>query len=67
MNELKHNEFYSCKRLRLLQFLMERGFMPESEIPDPTNIRYKWWIFRNTPELEIAIDEYFERYQKNNR
>lgn len=57
----KHGEYYTCKRIKLLQFLMERGFMPESYMPDPDNLKYKWWRFKNSPELECSIDEYFNK------
>lgn len=60
MNELKHKrEFYTCKRLKLLKFLLDRGFEPYETIPDPSNWHYNWWQFKNSPELELAIDEYF--------
>jgi hypothetical protein len=60
MEELKHKrDFYTCKRWRLLQYLMNLGFEPYEEMPDPTNYKYKWWRFKNTPELEAAIDAYF--------
>lgn len=64
---MKHKqEYYTCKRLRLLEYLLRNGFSPESECPDPTNIKYKWWIFRNTPELETAIEEYFNQLTLKN-
>lgn len=67
-NEVMHKrEFYSCKRLRLLQYLMECGFMPEAEMPDPKNIKYKWWLFRNSVELETAIDRYFNEVIKSSK
>lgn len=59
MTELKHGKTYICKRWRLLQYLMNLGFTPTEEMPDPTNFRYKWWRFENTPELEVAIEAYF--------
>ena len=61
MNELRHKkEFYTCKRWRLLQFLMDRGFEPYATMPDPTNYKYKWWLFKNDIALENAIHDYFE-------
>lgn len=57
--QCKHGEIYICKRLKLLQYLMEKGFMPDHDMPDITNLKYKWWVFNNSPELEDAIDEYF--------
>lgn len=61
MNELKHGQFYICKRWKLLQWLMDRGFMPNKDMPDPTNFRYRWWEFTNSVELELAIEEYFNQ------
>lgn len=60
----KHGEYYTCKRLRLLQFLMERGFEPETSMPDPNNLKYKWFKFQNSPELEDTLDEWFSQYKK---
>lgn len=58
--QCKHKqEFYTCRRLRLLEFLKNKGFVPEITVPDADNPRYNVWKFRNTPELEDAIDEYF--------
>lgn len=60
--QCKHRaEFYTCKRLRLLQFLKEKGFIPVMTLPDVSNPRFNVWRFKNTPELEDAIDEYFGR------
>lgn len=58
--QCKHKqEFYTCRRLRLLEYLKSKGFMPEITVPDANNPRYNVWKFRNTPELEDAIEEYF--------
>lgn len=59
--QCKHGEFYICKRISLLKYLMNLGFTPESDMPDPDNIKYKWWKFRNSPELEDAIYDYFNK------
>lgn len=62
IRECKHkNYYYECKKLRLLQYLLEKGFEPEKTIPDPTNWRYKHWLFVNEPSLEDAIDEFFAK------
>ena len=60
-NGCKHSrEFYTCKRMRLLQYLKEQGFLPELTLPDVSNPKFNVWKFRNSPELEEAIDRYFE-------
>lgn len=63
---MKHGEFYLCKRLRLLEFLRSKGFIPEQTLPDCNNPKYLVWRFRNSVELEAAIDSYFEQIKKKN-
>lgn len=58
--QTKHRaEYYTCKRLRLLQYLKEQGFMPVMTLPDVQNPKFNVWKFKNTPELEDAIERYF--------
>lgn len=60
---MKHTqEFYTCKRLRLLQYLLEHGFKPETSVPDPRNYKYKMWLFRNTKPLQEAVERYFDEF-----
>ena len=65
MNEKKR--YYTCKRLRMLEYLKMRGFKPEVTIPDATNPRYNWWLFEYTPELQQAVSDYFETYFGNKK
>lgn len=51
--------YYTCKRLRMLEYLKRKGFEPYLTLPDVTNPHYNVWRFKNTPELEKAIEEYF--------
>ena len=53
-------DYYTCKRLRLLTFLKDKGFTPIATIPEPTNIKFNWWLFDNTPELQSCLNEYFK-------
>lgn len=56
---------YTVKRLRLLQFLVNKGFKDYVVIPDPTtNKNYNWFIFEKTPELEEALREYYSKLGK---
>lgn len=59
MERVHKREYYTVKRLRLLEYLTNRGFTADKTIPDPENPKYKWWLFKNTPELEEAITGYF--------
>lgn len=54
-------EYYACKRLRLLSFLKERGFMPYETVPDVNNPKFNVWLFHNSPELREAVEEYFNK------
>ena len=58
---MRHKEYYTVKRLRLLEYLINKGFEVEATIPEPTNPRMKNWIFRNCDALEEAITEYFNK------
>lgn len=51
---------YTVKRLRLLQYLVERGFKDYTIIPDPTSTKkYNWFVFELTEDLEATVAEYF--------
>lgn len=52
-------QYYYCKRLRLLDYLISKGFRAVGTIPDTNNPRYKVWRFENSPELEQALADYF--------
>ena len=51
---------YVCKRLRMLEFLRNRGFYPVATIPDMNNPKYNIWLFDWTDEFEEAKKEYFD-------
>ena len=57
--EMKHGAVYCCRRLRLLEHLLDKGFEPYATVPEPENYKYKNWLFNNSPELESVITEYF--------
>jgi hypothetical protein len=62
MEECIHkNPYYTVKRLRMLEYLMDKGFEPVKTIPDPINPHYKWWLFTNSPELEKVVTDYFAK------
>ena len=64
--QCKHGAWYAVKRMRLLNFLCNQKKMyPEYRTPDPNNPRYSWYYYKNTPELESAIEEWFSQYKKN--
>ena len=63
--ECQHGEWYSVKRLRMLNYLInEKGMYPVYQKPDPNNPKYFWFMYKNTPELEEAIKDYFNEIMK---
>lgn len=59
---MNHNPTYTVKRLRLLQYLVNKGFKEYTIIPDPTSTKgYNWFVFENTEALEEALAEYFSK------
>ena len=59
MNERKKPRYYYCKRLRLLDYLVRRGFRALGTMPDAKNPKYNVWKFEYTPELDKTLREYF--------
>lgn len=60
-NEKRIAADYVCKRLRLLEYLKNEGFIPYATFPDKDNPRYNVWRFKNSPELQKALDAYFSK------
>lgn len=52
---------YVCRRMKLCCFLLSKGFKYVKEEPDKHNEKYNVWIFKNSPELKLAIEEYYSQ------
>lgn len=50
---------YVCRKLRLCSYLLAKGFSYVSTRPDRDNKKYTVWLFKNTPELQNAKEEYY--------
>ena len=50
---------YVCRKIRLCSFLLKNGFQYESERDDRNTPNRKVWLFRSSPELYNAIEEYY--------
>lgn len=64
-----NKQTYFVKRLRLLNYLISKGFSDYKVIPDPTATPkegkvYNWFVFDTTPELLETISEYFRNLNK---
>lgn len=54
---------YYVKRLRLLSWIVSKGFTEYEVIPDPTSKKgYNWFMFKRTPEFDKAIEDYFKQF-----
>ncbi len=61
---MKHGPTFCVKRLKMLTYLVNRGFTQYEVIPDPTSSKgYNWFVFKNSDELEEAITEYFAQFK----
>lgn len=56
---MKHGKYYTCKRPRMLNYLLNKGFQYESVGYDWFKPQYHVWVFKNSEALEEAITEYF--------
>ena len=63
----RENKYYVCKRMRLLEYLKDRGFLPVRTEPDIHKPKYNVWIYENSPELADAIENYLEQQANRNK
>ena len=62
----KSDKIYIVKRIRLLEFLVDKGFKNYKVIPDPTSAKkYNWFIFEDSKEIRAAANKYYEQYKNN--
>lgn len=60
---MNNENIYYVKRLRLLNWLIQKGFREYEVIPDPTSKKgYNWFVFKRVPEFDEAIEEYFAQF-----
>ena len=61
----RHGNTYCCRRLRMLEWLRSRGWMPYAVVPDCQNPKYSVWLFDNTQEgFEDDVYFYFTEVLK---
>lgn len=60
-------KFYVCKRMRLLNYLMDKGFNFIKTQRDRRNPHYIVWIFKDSPELRECVEEYYNSNEFYNR
>ena len=50
---------FVCRRLRMLNYLLDAGFKPYAIEPSYKNPKHKVFLFEETPELNAAVIRYF--------
>ena len=45
--------------MKLCSFLLKKGFKYEKIVTDRDNPKYNCWLFKQSPELRNAIEEYY--------
>ena len=61
---MKHGKTFVCRKLRMLTYLVNKGFLDYEVVPDPTSAAgHNWFLFKNSDELEEVITEYFAQFK----
>ena len=51
---------YVCRKMRLCAFLLKKGFEYESTREDRFDPERTVWLFKSSPELHNAVEEYYK-------
>ena len=54
---------YLCRRMKLCGFLLRKGFKYEKVVQDKYKPNYNCWLFKQSPELKNAIEEYYSQIE----
>lgn len=54
-------KYYVCKKMRLLEFLSDKGFRYVKVQQDRKFPERNVWIYERTDDLLAAVDEYYSR------
>lgn len=54
-------ETYLCRRIKLYNFLCDKGFVPLQVVHDKFNSKYYNWVFAWSVDLQLAIKEYYDQ------
>lgn len=57
---------YLCRKIRLFEFLANKGFRPKKTLVDKYDSKRFVWLYDNTPELENAVKEYYRNIPQKN-
>lgn len=60
----KKDSIYVCRKIRLLNHLLNKGFMFIRTEQDKYKPNYNVWLFKDTIELRNSIEEYYSSIPK---
>lgn len=60
-------EIYVCRKIRLCGYLLDRGFRYLRETTDIKNPERKVWLFKNSEEINKAVEDYYNRKEFINK
>lgn len=52
---------YICRKIRLYEFLTNKGFKPVRALTDKNDCKRLVWMYEDTPELQAAVTEYYSK------
>lgn len=55
---------YVCRKLRLCNYLLNKGFKYIKTEPMRDKPEWKVWIFESTPELWMEVNNYYSQINK---
>lgn len=58
------DKLYVCRRVRLLNHLLNAGFMFLRTEKDKYNPNYNIWLFKDTKELRDSIENFYSNINK---
>ena len=56
---MEHGKIYTCKRLRMYDWLTMRGWKPIRREVDMRNANYINWVYETSPEFNADVELYF--------
>ena len=62
--ENNHGKEYTCKRLRMYDWLTMRGWKPIRLTADIRNANYINWVYETSTEFNADVELYFELLKK---
>lgn len=64
---MEHGPVYRVHKIRMLNWLMDRGWEPFETIREPSNPRFYNWLFHNSPEFEEDVRTYIKQQRARKR